>query len=82
LPGESALLLDALNLRLADSEAAIGPSYLMKESVYTRPGGLERVWEYEILPLLADLFYGQPDLAARYGLDALRATLPPTSPEP
>jgi hypothetical protein len=54
----------------------------MKESVYERPSGLERVWEYEIMPLLADLFYGQPDLAMRYGLDALRAALPPASPEP
>ncbi len=82
LPNESALLLDALNTRLADAEAAIGPSYLMRESVYTRPAGLERVWEYEIMPLLADLLYGQPDLAARYGLDALRAALPPVFPQP
>jgi 5-methylcytosine-specific restriction protein B len=82
LPGQSALLLDALNARLADSEAAIGPSYLMKESLYTRPGGLERVWEHEIMPLLEDLFYGQADLAAQYGLDALLATLPSASPEP
>jgi 5-methylcytosine-specific restriction protein B len=82
LPNDAALILDALNARLSDADLAIGPSYLMKEAVHARDGGVERVWEYEIMPLLADLFYGQPDLAARYGLEALRAMLPPVSPEP
>jgi 5-methylcytosine-specific restriction enzyme B len=74
LPNDGALLLDALNDRLgeADPDAAIGPSYLMRSSVYERGDGLERVWEYEIMPLLADLFYGQRDLGERYGLAALR----------
>jgi 5-methylcytosine-specific restriction protein B len=76
LPGEAAVLLDLLNARLADADAAIGPSYLMKSSVYARPDGLERVWEYEIMPLLEDLFYGQPDVAGQYGLSALRSMLP------
>jgi len=52
---------------LEDADAAIGPSYLMKLSIYARPDGLERVWQYEIMPLLEDLFYGQRDLAEAYG---------------
>jgi 5-methylcytosine-specific restriction protein B len=74
LPDEGALLLDALNSRLseADPDAAIGPSYLMRASVHERHDGLDRVWEYEIMPLLADLFYGQRDLGERYGLASLR----------
>ena len=48
--------------RLADSDAAIGPSYLMKRRIYQREDGLDRVWQYEIMPLLEDLFYGQRDL--------------------
>jgi hypothetical protein len=28
-------------------------------SIYKRPDGLEQVWQYEITPLLEDLFYGQ-----------------------
>jgi 5-methylcytosine-specific restriction enzyme B len=32
LPSEAALLLDALNARLADADAAMGPSYLMNKS--------------------------------------------------
>jgi len=75
LPDEAARLLDLLNSRLADADVAIGPSYLMKQSVYDRPDGLERVWTYEIMPLLEDLFYGQPDLSAQYGLESLRTVL-------
>jgi 5-methylcytosine-specific restriction protein B len=85
LPDDPARLLDVLNDRLADADAAIGPSYLMKSSVYDRPDGLERVWQYEIMPLLEDLFYGQRDLAEQYGLDSLRkaiSTEPPASPTP
>jgi 5-methylcytosine-specific restriction protein B len=85
LPNEGALLLDALNDRLseADPDAAIGPSYLMRSSVYSRHDGLDRVWEYEIMPLITDLFYGQRDLGERYGLAALRkVTGVPASPEP
>jgi 5-methylcytosine-specific restriction protein B len=86
LPNEAALLLDLLNSRLADADVAIGPSYLMRRSVYELPDGtprldgLERVWQYEIMPLLADLFYGQVDLAERYGLPSLRTAL--DSPDP
>jgi 5-methylcytosine-specific restriction protein B len=85
LPNEGAQLLDALNARLseADPDAAIGPSYLMRSSVYDREDGLERVWTYEIMPLLADLFYGQRDLSERYGLAALRrVTGMAATPEP
>jgi 5-methylcytosine-specific restriction protein B len=85
LSSDGALLLDALNARLgeADPDAAIGPSYLIRSSVHDREDGLERVWKYEIMPLLSDLFYGQRDLAERYGLAALRrATGIAASPEP
>ena len=30
------------------------------------------MWQYEIMPLLEDLFYGQRDLAEAYGLESLR----------
>jgi 5-methylcytosine-specific restriction protein B len=72
LPNESALLLDELNRRIEDADAAIGPSYLMDERIYAKPDGLGQVWQYQIMPLLEDLFYGQQDLADRYGLPSLR----------
>ena len=82
LPNGSALLLDELNRRLEDADAAIGPSYLTKSSIYARPDGLERVWQYEIMPLLEDLFYGQRDLAEAYGLESLRKAVAPAAVPP
>ena len=75
LPMDAALLLDELNRRIEDSDAAIGPSYLMDERIYQRDDGLDRVWQYSIMPLLEDLFYGQRDLAERYGLPSLRKAI-------
>jgi 5-methylcytosine-specific restriction protein B len=84
LPLDAARLLDDLNKRLEDSDAAIGPSYLMKEEIYRRSDGLDRVWQYDIMPLLEDLFYGQRDLAGHYGLPGLRKAITPapSPPEP
>jgi 5-methylcytosine-specific restriction protein B len=82
LPQEAALLLDVLNHRIEDSDAAIGPSYLMDERIYQRGDGLDRVWQYSIMPLLEDLFYGQRDLGEHYGLPSLRKAIapPPAGP--
>ena len=82
LADEPARLLDLLNARLGDADLAIGPSYLMKEAIHDRADGVDRVWQYEIMPLLEDLFYGQPDLAERYGLASLRAAIGADRPEP
>lgn len=72
LPPDSARLLDRLNQEIADPEFAIGPSYLMRLAVHA-PGGLERVWRTQILPLLAEHHYGDDvDVAQRYGLARLR----------
>ena len=82
LPSEAALLLDELNSRIEDSDAAIGPSYLMDDRIYQRDDGLDRVWQYSIMPLLEDLFYGQHDLEEHYGLPSLRKAITPPTAEP
>jgi 5-methylcytosine-specific restriction protein B len=82
LAQEAALLLDELNSRIEDSDAAIGPSYLMDERIYQRHDGLDRVWQYSIMPLLEDLFYGQRDLADHYGLPSLRKAIAAAPAEP
>jgi 5-methylcytosine-specific restriction protein B len=84
LPLDAALLLDELNSRIddADPDAAIGPSYLMDERIYQRDDGLERVWQYSIMPLLEDLFYGQRDLEEQYGLASLRKAIAAAPGEP
>lgn len=73
LDEEAADLLDALNARLADADYAIGPSYLMREAAYDKPNGLERIWTYDILPLLVEHHHADDlDVTERYGLAALR----------
>jgi 5-methylcytosine-specific restriction protein B len=71
-------------MRIEDADAAIGPSYLMDPRIYQRDDGIDRVWQYSIMPLLTDLFYGQSDLEERYGLAALRraAGAAEITPEP
>nr|WP_154923785.1 AAA family ATPase [Microbacterium testaceum] len=72
-----ARLLDALNAGIDERDLQIGPSYLMKHSARER-SGLERIWKYDILPLLDDHFYGArtpEQIRARFGLDALLAHL-------
>lgn len=76
LPAERAHLLDTLNARLGDRDAAIGPSYLMTPTIDTE-AGLARVWKHHILPLLEDRYFGENvDVTARYGLPALRSGAP------
>lgn len=68
-------LLRALNAQIeeADRDLRIGPTYLMRSDV-ARPGGLERVWRYDLLPLLEEHYYGRytrEEIHRRFGLDAL-----------
>lgn len=70
-------LLDALNARVHDVDFKIGPSYFMRPAVH-EVGGIERVWRTAILPLLEEHHYGDgTDVAKRYGLEAIRASLRP-----
>lgn len=72
LPADRADLLDALNERIADRDAAIGPSYLMNSRVGTEVG-LARIWKHHIMPLLEERHIGDNlVLEAVYGLNALR----------
>ncbi|MEY9956700.1 DUF4357 domain-containing protein [Streptacidiphilus sp. MAP5-52] len=73
---EPADLLDELNRRIADPDFRIGPSYLMKRSVFRDAQGLERTWRTKILPLLEEHHYGEGmPIEATYGLRALRRAL-------
>lgn len=69
-------LLAALNEAIGDSgrDLHVGPSYLMRDEV-DEPYGLERVWRYDVLPLLTEHYYGRkgPEAIEReFGLKALR----------
>lgn len=68
-------LLEELNARIDDPDFKIGPSYLMRDSIYRAPrhgqaatvvpvgeaseDRLERVWRTSILPLLGEHHYGE-----------------------
>ncbi|MEU4828443.1 AAA family ATPase [Actinomadura sp. NPDC023710] len=72
---DRAALLAALNAEIEDRDYRIGPSYLMTAGA-DRPGGLERIWEHSILPLLEEHYYGTLDrrqIRERFGLAAIRA---------
>ncbi|MGL3198225.1 MULTISPECIES: AAA family ATPase [Curtobacterium] len=70
LQDDRASLLTRLNAAIADHDAKVGPSFLMRD---LDANGLADVWRYEILPLLAEHHYGDGvDLEARYGLATLR----------
>jgi hypothetical protein len=74
LPEEPALVMDALNDRLAADELALGPSYFITGD--GQPPQLERIWKYAVMPLLDEHFYGTGrNLESEFGLKAIRATL-------
>lgn len=71
---DAADLLAALNAAISDADFSIGPSYLMRE--HGKAPDLHRVWEFGILPLLEEHFFGTGrDVRAEFGLMALRKTL-------
>jgi 5-methylcytosine-specific restriction protein B len=73
-------ILDTFPARIGDPDFQIGPSYLMKRSVY-RDGGLERTWRTKILPLLEEHHYGEGvDVGKLYGLPSLRSSIAPAKP--
>ena len=78
---ERAGLLAALNAEIGaeDRDYKIGPSYLMTPDAEAE-GGLDRVWEYSILPLLEEHYYGRltrPQVRERFGLVAIRNKVAP-----
>lgn len=85
LDNEPATLLAEVNSKIVDTDFRIGPSYLMPRDGQFRPGQLEEIWEYEIMPLLTEHHYGERvDVEKVYGLKALRARIaaPPPAADP
>lgn len=76
LHGDCADLLTQLNAQIQDHDGKVGLSLLLRDLAGT---GLQDVWRYEILPLLAEHHYSDGvDLEARYGLAALRRQATPS----
>ncbi|HEX6500127.1 MAG TPA: AAA family ATPase [Micromonosporaceae bacterium] len=76
---ERAALLAALNdaIDAEDHDFKIGPSYLMRPNLDSE-AALQRVWQYELLPLLEEHYYGRltrAQIRARFGLPAIRTRI-------
>ncbi|MEU2661458.1 AAA family ATPase [Micromonospora sp. NPDC007220] len=72
-------LLRALNEAIGESDHdfKIGPSYLMRPGA-DHEGGLDRVWDHDLLPLLEEHYAGRLSRAAvrsKFGLPAIRLRL-------
>ena len=79
-------LHDALNARIHDHDFQVGPSYFMRDTLATGAAdrALDLMWRTDILPLLEEHHFGDPgiDVAGRYGLSSLRASLAARSGAP
>ena len=61
-----------LNRAIGAPEKMIGPSYFMRAAVY-HEGGLEEVWDSEIIPQLEESFYGDREhVRSKFSLNAIR----------
>ena len=58
------------NGKLDDRQAAIGPSYFLRERLDEEMVGL--IWEHNVLPYIEERLYGQHERLAEFELDALR----------
>ena len=63
-------VVDRANRELNDRQAAIGPSYFMKDGLDEEMVGL--IWEHNVLPYIEEHLYGEHERVARFRLDVLR----------
>lgn len=79
---DASSLLAELNRRLDVRDYAIGPSYFMKDWIYTDQDGLAEVWESDIMPLLEEHHAGEDiDVRSQYALEDLLRSVLPVVPE-
>ena len=74
-----AKVVDLANTKLDNREAAIGPSYFMKDDLDEERVG--RIWEHDVLPYIEEQLYGQPDRLAEFALDTLRGEAAGAGPD-
>ena len=63
-------VVDRANDKLDDRQAAVGPSYFMRERLDEEMVRL--IWEHNVLPYIEERLYGQHERLAGFELDALR----------
>ena len=63
-------MVDRANEKLADRQAAIGPSYFMKKDLDDKT--VELIWEHSVLPYIEERLYGEDNRLDEFGFDRLR----------
>ena len=71
-------VVEAANRKLDNRDAAIGPSYFMREALDEEQ--LELVWQHNVLPYIEEQLYGEPDRLSEFALEALRAAVSSSDP--
>ena len=74
-----AAVVEEANRRLADFDAAIGPSYFMQEEL--DEAGVKRIWEHSVLPYIAERLFNDRERLADFELEKLRNSDVPDQPE-
>ncbi len=64
-------VVDEANRRLGDRNAAIGPSYFLREDLTEE--WLEIIWEHAVIPHLAEQMMDEEDRLKEFDLNVLRA---------
>lgn len=64
-----AQLLKDVNAAIGTSELALGHSYFMKTDL--TPSSLEKIWKYQIIPYLEEMFIMEPERVNDYRLEHL-----------
>ena len=63
-------VIECANAILSDQDAAIGPSYFMKENL--DEDMVRLIWEHNVRPYIAERLFGQRERLAEFDLDRLR----------
>ncbi len=71
-------VVEEANRKLDNRDAAIGPSYFMREALDEEQ--LELVWQHNVLPYIEEQLYGEPDRLSEFALEVLRATVSSSDP--
>ncbi len=72
-------VVDEANKRLDDSDAAIGPSYFMREKL--DDDAVKRIWKHSILPYVGERLFNAPDRLDEFDLEKLKNSNAPTQSE-
>jgi len=62
-----------LRVALGGDHLLLGPSYFMRSGI--DEDGLRRIWEYQIEPMIEDLFFGEPERVDAFRFERVWAEL-------